>query len=213
MIELDPLKLTLFLFIAAAFGALAYALVNRTRPVRRIDLPTSYFRGLNYLLNEQQDKAIEVFLKLAESDKNALETQLALGHLFRRRGEVDRAIRLHQGLVTKASLSAEERGRAVLALGEDYMRAGLYDRAETLLQDALKVPAVAPLASLHLITIYQAERDWLQAIEHAKRYESLVGQSMGRQIGHFYCELAEQARHVRDFTACRSYIADAYRYD
>ena len=92
-------------------------------------LRSTYFRGLNYLLNEQPDKAIEVFLQIAAVDKDTVETQFALGHLFRRRGEVDRAIRLHQNLVARIGLSEEQKTRAVLALGEDYMRAGLLDRA------------------------------------------------------------------------------------
>ena len=98
-------------------------------------LRSTYFRGLNYLLNEQPDKAIEVFLQIAEVDSNTIETHLALGNLFRRRGEVDRAIRVHQNLVARPTLNAEQKTSALLELGEDYMRAGLLDRAETLFTD------------------------------------------------------------------------------
>ena len=113
-------------------------------------LSTTYFRGLNYLLNEQPDKAIELFLHIAELDKDTFETQVALGHLFRRRGEVDRAIRLHQALVQRPGLSDQQKVQALLALGEDYMRSGLLDRAETVFSDLVALDMRAPLAHRHL---------------------------------------------------------------
>ncbi len=133
------------------------------------ELSSDYFRGLNYLLNEEQDKAIEVFLKLAEYNRDTVETHLALGNLFRRRGEVDRAIRLHQHLVSRPGLSDAMKTVALLELGEDYMRAGLLDRAEALFSDLVAMDAHAPSALRHLIAIYQHERDWHKAIEHARR--------------------------------------------
>ena len=142
---------------------------ERTSGARVSELSTSYFRGLNYLLNEQQDKAIEVFLKLAEINRDTVETHLALGNLFRRRGEVDRAIRVHQHLIARPNLSEDEKTVALLELGEDYMRAGLLDRAETLFSDLVAMNAQAPSALKHLIAIYQHERDWDKAIDHARR--------------------------------------------
>lgn len=171
---------------------------------------TTYFRGLNYILNEQQDKAIEVFLQMAEVDKDTVETQFALGHLFRRRGEVDRAIRLHQSLIARAGLSDAHKSQAILALGEDYMRAGLLDRAETLFSELLQIPTHAPRALRHLISIYQAERDWHKAIEHARRYEAVAGEPMGALVAQFRCELAEQARLRNDLDAARAELAEAY---
>ena len=117
-----------FLFVPLA--ALAGWVIGRRGGQRHGDsqvsrLSSTYFRGLNYLLNEQPDKAIELFLHIAELDKETFETQVALGHLFRRRGEVDRAIRLHQGLVNRHDLSDAQRVQALLALGEDYMKSGL----------------------------------------------------------------------------------------
>ena len=176
-------------------------------------LSTTYFRGLNYLLNEQPDKAIEVFLKIAEVDRETVETHFALGHLFRRRGEVDRAIRLHQNLVMRENLSDEQRTQAVLALGEDYMRAGLYDRAETLFSDLQKLESSAPQAMKHLISIYQAEQDWEQAIRHAQSYEAATGEPMGRLIAHFHCELAERARSRGDASASRDHLRQAFDVD
>ena len=176
-------------------------------------LSTTYFRGLNYLLNEQPDKAIELFLHIAELDKDTFETQVALGHLFRRRGEVDRAIRLHQALVQRAGLSDQQKVQALLALGEDYMRSGLLDRAETVFSDLVDLDMRAPLALRHLINIYQSERDWDKAIENAQRYEAATDEPMGKLIAQFECELAERHRASGDNDAARAAVARAYGAD
>lgn len=176
-------------------------------------LSATYFRGLNYLLNEQQDKAIELFLQIAERDRETLETQFTLGTLFRRRGEVDRAIRLHQSVISRPGLSDEQRTRAILALGEDYMRAGLLDRAETLFADLVKMGAAAPQALRHLMSIYQAERDWQQAIDHARRYEAATAEPMGRLVAQFECELAERARIKGDAGLARQHLGRAFAAD
>ncbi|MDX1549098.1 lipopolysaccharide assembly protein LapB [Novilysobacter spongiicola] len=176
-------------------------------------LSTTYFRGLNYLLNEQPDKAIELFLHIAELDKDTFETQVALGHLFRRRGEVDRAIRLHQALVQRPGLSDQQKVQALLALGEDYMRSGLLDRAETVFSDLVNLDMRAPLALRHLINIYQAERDWDKAIENAQRYEAATGEPMGKLIAQFECELADRHRAAGDAAAARAAVARAYQAD
>lgn len=199
---------------AAAAGWLAGRRGGEIKGGARVSrLSNTYFRGLNYLLNEQQDKAIEIFLQIAEVDKDTVETQFALGHLFRRRGEVDRAIRLHQSLVARNALSEEQKTRAVLALGEDYMRAGLLDRAETLFTDLVQMGVHAPQALRQLISIYQSERDWHKAIEHAQRYEQTSGEPMGRMIAHFHCELAEKARLENDAVRAREQIGLAYTAD
>lgn len=176
-------------------------------------LSTTYFRGLNYLLNEQPDKAIELFLHIAELDKDTFETQVALGHLFRRRGEVDRAIRLHQALVQRTGLSDQQKVQALLALGEDYMRSGLLDRAETVFSDLVALDMRAPLALRHLIHIYQAERDWDKAIENARRYEAATDEPMGKLIAQFECELADRHRASGDEQAARAAVARAYQAD
>ena len=176
-------------------------------------LSSTYFRGLNYLLNEQPDKAIELFLHIAELDKETFETQVALGHLFRRRGEVDRAIRLHQGLVQRNDLSDQQRVLALLALGEDYMKSGLLDRAETVFTDLARIDERAPQALKHLLGIYQAERDWERAIDNATRYEEVTGEPMGKLVAQFECELAERHRANGDLDAARAAIARAYQAD
>ena len=199
-------------FLCLPLAALAGWVIGRRGGQRHGEsqvsrLSSTYFRGLNYLLSEQPDKAIELFLHIAELDKETFETQVALGHLFRRRGEVDRAIRLHQGLVQRHDLSDAQRVQALLALGEDYMKSGLLDRAETVFSDLAKIDQRAPQALKHLISIYQAERDWEKAIDNAARYEEVTGEPMGKLIGQFECELAERHRSAGDVDAARRCVA------
>ncbi|MFZ5656881.1 MAG: lipopolysaccharide assembly protein LapB [Pseudomonadota bacterium] len=204
-------------FLLLPLAALSGWVIGRRGGQRHSDtqvsrLSTTYFRGLNYLLNEQPDKAIELFLHIAELDKETFETQVALGHLFRRRGEVDRAIRLHQALVQRPGLSDAQRVQALLALGEDYMRSGLLDRAETVFSELVELD-LSPLALKHLIGIYQAERDWAKAIENAQRYEQATGEPMGRLVAHFECELADRHRAAGELDAARAAVARAYEAD
>ncbi len=173
-------------------------------------LSSDYFRGLNYLLNEEQDKAIEVFLRLAEYNRDTVETHLALGNLFRRRGEVEQAIRLHQHLVSRPGLSDAMKTVALLELGEDYMRAGLLDRAEALFSDLVAMDAHAPSALRHLIAIYQHERDWHKAIEHARRLRVMTGEDEAPMIAQFYCELADRARQHGARAEARDYLGHAF---
>ncbi|WJW76695.1 lipopolysaccharide assembly protein LapB [Thiohalobacter sp. IOR34] len=160
---------------------------------QRAELNSDYFRGLNFLLNEQPDKAIEVFIQMLEVDSDTAETHLALGNLFRRRGEVDRAIRIHQNLIARPTLNREQRGAALLELGQDYMRAGLLDRAESLLRELLEIGSQTRPALKHLLDIYQQEKEWDQAIEIARRLQAEQDQDMRPVIAQFYCELAEAA--------------------
>jgi lipopolysaccharide biosynthesis regulator YciM len=207
-----------FLYLLAIAVPAAFALgwwTSRRAGVRRSgarvsELSSDYFRGLNYLLNEEQDKAIEVFLKLAEYNRDTVETHLALGNLFRRRGEVDRAIRLHQHLVSRPGLNEAMKTVALLELGEDYMRAGLLDRAEALFRDLVAMDAHAPSALRHLIAIYQHERDWHKAIEHARRLETMTGEDETPMMAQFYCELAERSRQHGARSEARDYLAQAF---
>ena len=205
-------------FLLLPLAALSGWVIGRRGGERHSDsqvskLSTTYFRGLNYLLNEQPDKAIELFLHIAELDKETFETQVALGHLFRRRGEVDRAIRLHQALVERRDLNDQQKVQALLALGEDYMKSGLLDRAETVFTDLARIDQRAPQALRHLIGIYQAERDWAKAIENATRFEAVTGEPMGKLIAQFECELAERLRAAGDLGGARLAIARAYAAD
>ena len=208
----------IWLVILVPLAALAGWIIGRRGGEQHSDtqvskLSTTYFRGLNYLLNEQPDKAIELFLHIAELDKDTFETQVALGHLFRRRGEVDRAIRLHQALAQRNDLSDAQKVQALSALGEDYMRSGLLDRAETVFTDLAELDQRAPQALKHLIGIYQAERDWEKAIENAQRYEAATGEPMGKLVGQFECELADRHRANGAAEAARAAIMRAYAAD
>ena len=205
-------------FLLLPIAALSGWVIGRRGGERHSDtqvsrLSTTYFRGLNYLLSEQPDKAIELFLHIAELDKDTFETQIALGHLFRRRGEVDRAIRLHQGLVQRGDLSDQQKVQALLALGEDYMKAGLLDRAETVFTELAQLDQRAPQALRHLISIYQSERDWAKAIENANRYEAATGEPMGRLIAHFESELAERHLSTGAIDEAREAVRRAYAAD
>src|SRR6187431_3592890 len=133
-------------------------------------LPSSYFRGLNFLLNEQPDKAIESFLQVAKENPQTVELQFALGSLFRRRGEVDRAIRMHQDLVNREDLPAEQRREASFELAQDYFKAGLLDHAEQVLTK-LDEGGAGPEVHRHLLDIYIQEKDWAKAIGAAKKLE------------------------------------------
>ena len=179
--------------------------------VRRIH--PEYFKGLNYVLNEQPDKAIEVFIKMLEVDSETVETHLALGNLFRRRGEVDRAIRIHQNLIARPTLTREERSVALLELGIDYMRSGLFDRAESLFNELVESGSHSVQAYSELLDIYQQEKDWDNAIITARRLEFVSGEKMNPVIAHFYCEIAEEMRNAGEEKSVRDNINKALSID
>lgn len=160
--------------------------------MRRTD--PAYFQGLNYVLNEQPDKAIDVFIKMAEVDSETVETHLALGNLFRRRGEVDRAIRVHQNLVARPNLEPEQRAQALLELGQDYMRAGLFDRAESLFGELAESDFYCEQSLKNLLVIYQQEKEWRRCLDVAETLSEKMGQPLKVEIAHFFCELAEVAK-------------------
>ncbi len=152
-----------------------------------------YFKGLNYVLNEQPDKAIEVFIKMLEVDSETVETHLALGNLFRKRGEVDRAIRIHQNLIARPSLDREQRANASFELGMDYMRSGLLDRAEALFLELIESNLHLNDSCTELLDIYQQEKDWENAIKIARKLEIISGEKFNSIIAQFYCECADSA--------------------
>ncbi|EIC23340.1 lipopolysaccharide assembly protein LapB [Thiorhodovibrio frisius] len=172
---------------------------------------SAYFRGLNYLLNEQPDKAIDVFLELAEVDRETAETHLALGALFRRRGEVDRAIRIHQDLIARPKLTAQQRAFGLYELGLDYMRAGLLDRAESLFKELAEMQMQVQPALRALIDIYQQEKDWQRCLETARQLEAAGEVPLRAEIAQFHCELAEQHLREQDNRAARRHLQDAQR--
>ena len=171
-------------------------------------LPRSYFKGLNFLLNEQPDKAIESFIEVVKVDPETVELHFALGSLFRRRGEYDRAIRMHQNLVERPTLGAEQKLAAMFALAQDYLKAGILDRAETLFARLEEGPH-ATEARRFLLDIFQQEKDWERAIDMAKRLQRDSGESRAREISQFLCELAaSEATHSRP-DAARAHLEAA----
>jgi lipopolysaccharide biosynthesis regulator YciM len=164
-------------------------------------LPRSYFKGLNFLLNEQPDKAIEAFIEVVRIDPETIELHFALGSLFRRRGETDRAIRMHKNLLDRPDLAQEQRLNALFELGQDYLKAGLLDRAEEALS-RLKDSTLRREALAFLLEIHQQEKDWGKAIETARGMEENSGESRQKEIANYYCELASQA-------ATHSQVAEA----
>ena len=152
-------------------------------------LPRSYVEGLQFLLNEQQDQAIEAFIEVVKIDPTTVELHFALGSLFRRRGEVDRAIRMHLNLAERADLGEEKKQQALFELAQDYLKAGILDRAENTFQSLLN--SSYEKASLDfLLEIYQKEKDWLKAVDIGQRLTVLTGQSHSLEVGYFFCELA-----------------------
>jgi lipopolysaccharide assembly protein B len=152
-------------------------------------LPRSYFQGLNFLLNEQQDKAIEAFIEVVKVDPQTIELHFALGSLFRRRGEIDRALRMHLNLVERADLDDEKKQHALFELAQDYLKAGILDRSELAFQQLL-TSTYAKDSLDFLLEIYQKEKDWLKAIDICQRLTDLTGKPHGKEAGAFYCELA-----------------------
>ena len=206
--------LLLALVPAAAWAGWVIAKRTSSRGERKRNRSFSnrYFQGLNYLLDEQPDKAISVFIEMAEVTTDTIETHLALGSLFRRRGEVERAIRVHQNIISKPGLDESQKTRALLELGEDYMRAGLFDRAEKLFNELIERESHAPSALRHLLDIYQQEKDWEKALQQAQKLETVTDDKMGLVMAHFCCEMAEIDLQESKPAAARKHLRQARRY-
>lgn len=198
----------LLLPVAAASGWLAARRSMRQQQERQCeaDMDPAYYRGLNYLVNEQPDKAIDVFVGMLEVNSETVEMHLALGSLFRRRGEVDRAIRIHQNLIARSTLSADQRSLALLALGNDYMKAGLLDRAEGLFEELVESKRQLQPALTNLKMIYQHEKDWKKSLEVSQRLDLLGEKGEGDDQAHFLCELAELSIKSGDEAQAESYL-------
>jgi lipopolysaccharide biosynthesis regulator YciM len=181
------------LFLPAAAASGWYYGRRKARAFKpTYNLPRDYFIGLNYLLNEQTDKAVDVFIKMLDVNSDTLETHLALGSLFRRRGEVDRAIRVHQNLLARPQLARQQKMAALFELAQDYFRAGVLDRAEKLFLELIEANEKAMLSLQFLLRIYQQQKDWEQAINTVQRLEVITKNSMKPVIAQYYCELAKQ---------------------
>jgi lipopolysaccharide assembly protein B len=176
-------------------------------------LSPDYLRGLDYLLNEQPDKAIDVFIRLIDVDSDTVETHLALGALYRRRGEVNRAIRIHQNLIKISHLNPQQKALATLELGLDYQRAGLLDRAENLFQELVQVSSYQGLAYRQLLDIYQQEQDWEKAIRTAWDLSKQSGDNLKPIIAHYYCEQAEVFQRKENIEQTLNILEDALSID
>jgi len=168
-------------------------------------LPLSYFRGLNFLLNEQPDKAIESFIEVVKVDPQTIDLHFALGSLFRRQGEIDRAIRMHQNLLDRPDLPKDRRETATFELAQDFHRAGLLDRAEDLFVKLDGTP-YEHASQGFLLSIYETEKDWPKAIAITRRMEAVSKTPHHKEISHYHCELAQTALLRSDFAVAQREI-------
>jgi len=182
-------------------------LVNESRT-----LPRAYFKGLNYLLNDQPDKAIDAFIEIVTLDPETADMHFALGNLFRRRGEIERAIRVHQNLLARPDLPLEQRTHAQYELGMDYLKAGLLDRAEETF-NGLVEGSYSVQARKALLEIYQREKEWGRAIDAASGLQSSGAGARQKEIAQFYCELAQDALVRSDLADAMSLLDKALHAD
>lgn len=190
--ELDLTWILLGLPTAFALGWIASRLDFRQMRIANRQAPRAYFKGLNHLLNEQQDQAIDAFIEAVQNDPDTSELHFALGNLFRRRGEYDRAVRVHEHLLSRADISQADRQRAQHGLALDYLKAGLLDRAEEALRK-LEGTSYEGQARLARMAIYERSREWPEAAAVARLLEKSGEADFGIRLAHYQCELAREA--------------------
>ena len=187
---------SVFIILAATGWALGYFGERDEQPPLNID----YLKGLNFLLNEQTDQAVDHFLKMVRVDDTTIETHFALGNLFRKRGEVYRAIKIHQNIIARPDITEEQRNQAFYSLAKDYLHAGLFDRAEVLFIRLNDKSEFTSESLKNLISIYEQEKEWSKAIEIAKKLNKLYyDDSLDMQISHYHCESAEEAIDEKNY--------------
>ncbi|SEJ24329.1 MULTISPECIES: lipopolysaccharide assembly protein LapB [unclassified Variovorax] len=189
--DFDPSWLLISLPVAFVLGWLASRFDIRQLRLENRQAPKAYFRGLNFLLNEQQDQAIDAFIEAVQNDPDTQELHFALGNLFRRRGEYQRAVRVHEHLLGRGDLSRSDRERAQHALAQDFLRAGLLDRAEAALQK-LEGTRYENEARLSLLAIYERSREWAQAADVAQKLDESDQASYSTRRAHHLCEQATE---------------------
>ncbi len=200
-----------FIALPALFlaGWIARGYEARVRAADQGGAPKALFRGLNFLLNDQPDRAIDAFIEVAKLDPETIELHYALGNLFRRRGEFDRAVRVHNYLLGRADLPATERAKALAELAQDYLKGGMLDRAEAGFQQLVDDPAHRFDALRALLRIHATGRDWVRAIDTARQLEREGGETHRVAIAHFHCELAERAVAAGDLAAAHRLLEEA----
>ena len=208
--ELDLTWILIGLPLAFALGWIASRLDLRQLRIANRQAPRAYFKGLNYLLNEQQDQAIDAFIEAVQNDPDTSELHFALGNLFRRRGEYDRAVRVHEHLLARADLSSADRQRAQHGLALDFLKAGLLDRAE----DALRKLEGSPYegqARLARLAIYERSREWPQAAQVAELLERSGEANFSVRQAHYRCEQAREAFSQGDLERALTLLQDTVR--
>jgi lipopolysaccharide assembly protein B len=191
--------LFLLLPIAAAYGwYMGHRSAQQDKQTKSLQISRQYVTGLSLLLSDQSDKAVDHFIELLQVDDETIDTHLALGNLFRSRGEVDRAIRIHQNLITRPNLTIDQKNLALQQLAKDYMVAGFLDRAERIFEQLVDEPEHRESALMQLTAIYEQTSEWLNAIQSAQGLVKLGRKRMHHTIAHFYCELAQQSLSERD---------------
>ena len=210
------MDLSLLLVLIAAVG-IGWWLGQREYRQKRnsqLGLQADYYRGLNYLLNQQTDEALELFIHALEVNSQTVDTHLALGSLFRRRGEVDKAIQIHQNLLSSKGLDQEQVMLAELELAHDFIKAGLLDRAEELLLDIVQQPNQQTAnATELLVDVYQREQDWHKALEAGSAAHVSASVDLAQRLSHFCCELAEQALQSDQQQEGLDYLKRAKRHN
>ena len=210
------MDLSLLLVLIAAVG-IGWWLGQREYRQKRnsqLGLQADYYRGLNYLLNQQTDEALELFIHALEVNSQTVDTHLALGSLFRRRGEVDKAIQIHQNLLSSKGLDQEQAMLAELELAHDFIKAGLLDRAEELLLDIVQQPNQQTAnATELLVDVYQREQDWHKALEAGSAAHVSASVDLAQRLSHFCCELAEEALQSDQQQEGLDYLKRAKRHN
>lgn len=211
--ETIALVIALAFIVAGGTGVVWNELRRRRRKQEASRMPPEYFQALAFMLGEQTDRALEVFLELAGRETETVELHFALGNLFRRKGEIERATLIHQNLIARPTLSRAQRDLALKELGQDYLSAGLYDRAEKIFGDLIDLKTHQVEAARSLILIYEQQQDWEQAAALRRRLEWLQGTSERKVIAQYYCEIALKAQARDDEAAAREALSEARRND
>jgi len=204
------------IYLLPIFGFILGSVISRRRlrrQKRKLRFSNDYFQGLNYLLNDEQDKALDIFIQLVETDWDTIDTSLTLGAIFRRQGEIDKAIKLHQNLLARPSLPAEYKSTVLLALAKDYLQAGWLDRAEGLFKDVIEDSEFTYEAQQCLMSIYEQEQEWDQAINVACRFQRRGDTELARIIAQYYCEQSQQMFQQGNYKEAESLATQALNTD
>jgi len=200
------------LYTLPVLGFLSGVLFSRRRikkQKKQLRFSNNYFQGLNYLLNDEQDKALDIFVKLVETDWETIDTSLALGGIFRRKGEIDKAIKLHQNLLARPSLPAEYKSTVLLALAKDYLQAGWLDRAEGLFKEVITDEEFTQEAQQCLMSIYEQEQEWENAINIARSFSRRGDSKRAAVIAQYYCEISDAVKQQNDLKEAEALATQA----